>query len=170
VESYRGGGSRLWRIFGRWLNRADLGELGTNLVLRLMLPVCALVVVIFGVRDLPDALAAARGEGVPGTFVALAEDCSGRGECSWSGRFVPDDGSPALDNVLLNDDVPGGAGQLVHVLYEGATGPAIVYQAQGDQTWVWIAVLLTGAVGYLGYCAWWLLSRVSPFRRGPRKP
>jgi hypothetical protein len=115
-------------------------------------PLIALAFLVLSLDALPESIRAARGEGLPGTFLAEREECSRRG-CAWYGSFVSDDRMVSLDDVLLDVGGPEDLGVEVRVLYEGETDPPKVYLAEGSRDWQLVALGLLGSVGFL---LWWL--------------
>lgn len=100
------------------------------------------------------AFEAARGAGQPGIFTAVEYNGCSRGiftpYCTWSGTFDSDDGLVHLDSVLLEHAVPDRAGDEVAVLYEGPSHDVpTVYLANGDRTWIGLAVVFVLSAGYL---------------------
>lgn len=104
----------------------------------------------FSVDVLPEDLAAARGEGVQGTFTAEEIFCS-RSGCSWDGSFVSDDGFTIFTEAWIDADAPPDEpGDVVRALWTGDEH-GYVYTAGGSSQWlftVFILVVGGGAVGF----------------------
>lgn len=112
----------------------------------------ALVVLVLCLRDLPDDLAAARGEGLTGTFTAAEDLGCGRSldtGCSWSGSFVSDDGTIRVDDVALWNGPVGAIGETAHVRYINSDASGVVYKPDGDSTWAWNVAVMVASISYL---------------------
>lgn len=124
-----------------------------------LLPLCALIALVFTAVSLPSSVRAAHGEGLAGTFTAEREQCGPRGRCNWYGSYVSDDGSVRFDDVLL-DGLRADRGDRVPALYEGQDDPPLVYSADGSKEWIGVVICMLIAAGYLVWCAWWLVRRL----------
>ncbi|KAE8764604.1 DUF3592 domain-containing protein [Georgenia thermotolerans] len=110
-----------------------------------------LYILVVAISDLPETIAAARGEGVPGTFTAARRDCADNfrapDTCVWRGRFVSRDQAVILEDAFLAaNDPPGQVGDRVTTLYEGQT-TGQVYLVDGSTDWLWGVLLLILGVG-----------------------
>jgi hypothetical protein len=126
------------------------------------IPLGAAALLIAGAVQFGPALAAARGHGTTGYFVAEVEHC-GRGGCGWTGEFVVPDGRVTLQNVSFLG--PHGT------LYRGdwleamdAGNPGAVYARHGSRDW--LADLAMIIVGSLGFGLW---ARLVLYRRVRRR-
>jgi hypothetical protein len=114
------------------------------------LPVIAIAGLIFGAFDLVPAWQAKAGNGTPGTFTALHEEC-GRRSCTWYGDFATTEGGRQRTDVILYDQPDGLAvGKAVPAHDTGARKG--VFSAAGGSTWL----LMTGFVvaGVIAGVAW----------------
>jgi hypothetical protein len=122
-----------------------------------VLAAVAVFVLVVGLRGLPADLAAARGEGVIGTFTAAEDLGCGRSAatgCSWGGTFESDDGTVHVDDVTLFDGEPSTVGDTARVRYVASLRPEVVHLPAGDTTWMWDVVVVVVSGGYLsGYAA-----------------
>jgi len=115
--------------------------------------IVGLYILVAAISDLPETIAAARGEGVRGTFTADWRDCTDNfrapDTCVWRGRFVSDDQAVILERAFLAaNDPPRQGGDRVATLYEGqATGQ--VYLTDGSTDWLWGVLLLILGVGFV---------------------
>lgn len=75
----------------------------TKVFLWFGLPVIAAIGAMLGGFDLVPAWQAKGGNGTPGTFTAVREDC-GRRSCSFYGDWVASDGSKTRSDVILYDE------------------------------------------------------------------
>jgi hypothetical protein len=143
-------------------------------------PLFALLFLGLSLAGLPETVKASRGEGQLGTFIAQHEDCSTirfTVMCSWTGRYLSDDGSRTLEGVLLDSEAPDRVGERIPTLYEGETDPLVVYLP--EESGPLESVALLGAAG-LAYLIWWTWSVIRRSRhrssaidaggRGPRAP
>jgi hypothetical protein len=119
-------------------------------VVGLIYPVVALFVLGLAVADLPNALHAARNEGVPGTFVVTHRDCKPRwergGGCATFGDFVSDDKSIALRGVRFEGN-PGDVGAVVPAQVVDADR-GVVDKVNSNE-WILNVALGLAAAGYL---------------------
>jgi hypothetical protein len=114
------------------------------------LPAIAVAALFFGAFDLGPAWQAKAGDGTPGTFTVVREDC-GRRNCTWYGDFAATEGGGQRTDVILYDDPDGLAvGDAVPVRDTGARNG--VFAAAGGSTWL----LMTGFVlaGVIAAVAW----------------
>ena len=133
-----------------------------------MLAVCSVLALIMGLAALPAAWSAAHGGGRTGVFTAEEALSCPRSDvtCSWRGRFTSDDGSVRIEGVLLDSPAPGSVGARVPARYLGPADPSVVYQVEGDDSWIWIVVTSTVAAGYLA--AFLVAFARRPAERRPR--
>lgn len=112
-------------------------------------PLLAVFVLVASSASMPADLAAARGEGVVGTFTAVDDLGCGRSPqrgCSWGGTFVSDDGTVRDDDVFLFDGRPDRVGERVRARH---VGTSTVYAPDGDTSWRWNLGLQVAAVATL---------------------
>lgn len=113
----------------------------------------ALFIVVLAVVDLPESIHASHNEGVRGVFTSERADCSGRGGCTYFGRFVSDDGSLDLDEVFI-DSGAGKVGVTVDAQYfQNSRTSDKVYEL-GSRDWVWVLLFLAGGVPYFCWWSW----------------
>jgi DivIVA domain-containing protein len=94
-----------------------------------------------------------------------SKDCSGRGGCSYSGDFVSDDGKVQRSGVGLASGFSDLAvGVRVVALDDG--DPNNAFPPGGGQDWIYVTLILAGAIGVLG--AWIYLVPIGALRR--RRP
>lgn len=106
--------------------------------------------VVFSVQVLPEDLAAARGEGTPGSFTAEEVYC-GRSGCSWDGSFVSDNGFIVFPEAQIDADAPPDEpGDVVRALWTGDE-EGYVYPAGGSSQWLWTVFSLVAGIGALGF-------------------
>ncbi|WP_223189366.1 hypothetical protein [Nonomuraea terrae] len=123
-----------------------------------------LMLLAVGAHQAGPALAAARGDGTPGTFTAVRADCfehhPGKQLCTWLGDFRSDDGKVLRKGLTLYDPEQDSltAGRTVYAFDTGR--PDHVYGAHGSREWVTVVILVV-----LGVV---LLARPLLFRRRPR--
>ena len=123
---------------------------------RVIGPGLAIVLLVAFSQMLPASLAAARGDGIHGVFVAEEETC-GRGGCSWDlGTFTSDDGELVLEDVF-GPEVDTRGDQTV-ALYVGELDTESVY-SDGSKAWIFDATVIAACTGYLAWCVWWLFHR-----------
>jgi hypothetical protein len=105
-----------------------------------LVPLITGFVLVVVAVTLPDALAAATGHGIHGTFVAGYQSCSRNG-CTTYGSFRSDDGT-VTETGLVYDQAPRHfiKGASSRVLYEGDTEANSVYSEQGSTEWLWITL------------------------------
>jgi hypothetical protein len=112
------------------------------------LPVMGLIILVVQLHDLPGALDARHGHGVPGTFTVTRHDCTqikGRRVCDWYGNFVSDSGSKRLTNILWLDDADR-VGQVIPAVSEGNDA----YSAKASTAWKFaVEVIAACLVGLL---------------------
>ena len=101
---------------------------------------------------LVPAIAAARGQGLSGTFVVGYQTCSARYGCTWIGTFEARNGV-AVPDVAYEGSLPAGAGpgQSVPARYPGASQ---VYALHGSRTWVMDLLLAIGAGVAVAVALW----------------
>ena len=94
-----------------------------------------LIVAALQIAELGPAIRAAHGEGTRGEFTLQQYGC-GRFSCTWTGRFVADNGRLTLSNVAFNGHVPSGArqGAAIPGLYSG--DPGTIYPVTGSSAWI----------------------------------
>ncbi|MGW5672330.1 hypothetical protein, partial [Micromonospora sp. NPDC003776] len=117
------------------------------------LPVIAVIGLVIAAPDVGPAWRAKSGDGTPGTFTALREEC-GKRSCKWHGDFVPSGGGAARKDVILYDDPDG--------LTTGGTAAARdtgadkgVFSTTGGSTWLLVTGFAVG--GALAGVAWLVL-------------
>lgn len=128
----------------------------------LVIPVASVGLLLYGAIEIGPPLAAAGGNGIPGSFVVEVENCDKDG-CGWTGNFVASHGRVTLRNVSFQG--PHGT------LYRGDrlaaldTGdPVNVYARHGSRNW--IADLGFIAIGAITFMLWaWLV----PYRTRRRR-
>ncbi|GGL06308.1 hypothetical protein Sme01_66480 [Sphaerisporangium melleum] len=111
-----------------------------------------LLLVVLAVQNAGPALAALRGEGVPGTFTARRLDCiqhPGHEQCNWVGTFRSRDGRDVREEIGFYGSERG-------TFTPGATSPAFdtgrrghVYGPGGSNEWVVVAALLAAGLGLI---------------------
>ena len=124
------------------------------------LPVIAVIGLMLGATDLTPTWEAKNGGGTPGTFTAVAEECSRR-NCEWHGDFVATEGGARRADVILYDAPDG--------LTRGGTAEARdtgarkgVFSTTGGSTWL----LVTGlTVAGLAAAVAWVVIMVRTVRR-----
>jgi hypothetical protein len=121
----------------------------------------------FMVADwLPASLAAARGEGVPGVFVAEEETCS-RGGCALDlGTFTATSQDLVVKDVFFVGPELEGRGDTAAALYQGHLDPESAYTAHGSKAWVVDVLFLAGGIGYFVWALWWLAVGRRPHTSG----
>jgi hypothetical protein len=109
------------------------------------------------------AIAAARGEGQPGTFTVTSEQCLRREGCTWYGTFVSRSGRDT-QVVSYDGSLPAGSrpGERIPAILPG--GSHAVFPAHGSLYWV-PAILLMLVVGAAVGLGLW----VSPVGTGRRR-
>jgi hypothetical protein len=113
--------------------------------------------VVSGVQFLPEDLAAARGDGVPGTFTAEEVYCS-RGGCSWDGSFVSDDGFTVFKEAWIDADAPPyEPGDTIPALWAGDED-GYVYPAGGSNEWLWTVLSMVIGAGFVFFAGTTLLA------------
>jgi hypothetical protein len=85
--------------------------------------------IILLASQLPATWRGSHGDGIPGTFLAIKEECSKT--CWWTGQFVSDSGSQPIAVIL-----EGG-----HIERPGQATPAVLsgnraYPASGSNAWL----------------------------------
>ncbi len=145
------------RAAARQRRRLELSHDG--LALAGALAAMAIVAVAFAVGP---AIAAARGEGTPGTFAIGYEQCLRRVGCTWVGTFVSRSGQ-VTPGVSYDGNLPAGAqpGDRIPAIFPG--GQHAVFPPHGSHYWV-LAVLLMLVVGAAVGLGLWL----SPIGEGRR--
>jgi hypothetical protein len=114
------------------------------------LPALAAIGLILGTGDLVPAWQAKGGNGTPGTFTAVREDC-GRRSCSWHGDWVATDGSKTRKDVILYDEPDGmKVGSTAEALDSGARNG--VFATTGGSTYLLVSGLtLVGLLSAIGF-------------------
>jgi hypothetical protein len=102
-------------------------------------------VTIFGA---PTLWRAHNNEGVPGTFTALDEECSGRSGCSWTGTFVRDDGERFADVSYDGPEIDERGDKVPAQAIE--KDPSEVYPPS-DRTILWMIPVAVACAIYLGF-------------------
>jgi hypothetical protein len=103
---------------------------------------------------LVPAIAAARGQGMSGTFVVGYENCSVRYGCTWVGTFQASNGLEVPDVAYKGSLPPGtGQGQRIPARYPG--GSSQVFALHGSHNWV-MDLLLMIFVGAAVAAALWI--------------
>jgi hypothetical protein len=140
---------------GRW----SLERRHTVIVVVGAVAAMAVVGLSFG---LVPAIAAARGQGLSGTFVVGYETCSARYGCTWIGTFEARNGVEVPD-VAYEGSLPAGArpGQGIPVRYPGDARQ--VYALHGSRTWLMDLLLVIGAGVAVAAALW-----ISPLGTGGR--
>lgn len=120
----------------------------------------AIVAVAFA---LGPAIAAARGEGTPGTFIVGYQQCLRRTGCTWVGIFESR-GGQVTPGVFYDGTLPATvqAGERIPAVFPG--GQHAVFPPHGSHYWI-SAVLLMLVVG----AAVGLLLWLSPLGEGKRR-
>ena len=129
---------------------------------KIAVPAIAILVLVVGVIDIPVSVAAARGEGTPGTFTSTRSECY-RSGCSFYGTFASDDGAVELEDALIDDGVEV-VGESVPAQYVEGSRVDKVYQRH-SRDWVWLSLVLAMSVAYL---AGWGQLVVRPWLRRRR--
>ena len=103
---------------------------------------------------LVPAIAAARGQGMTGSFVIGYQTCSARYGCTWIGTFEARNGLE-IPRVAYEGSLPAGAGpgQSIPARYPG--GASQVYALHGSRTWLMDLLLVIGA-GFAVAVALWI--------------
>lgn len=149
--------------FERWKHRNPGPDKVWSVLLWVCCPLLAVYMLSLAPSALEASLAASRGEGIRGTFVAEREDCGGRGGCTYYGRFSSNDGRVQFPDVLI-DNGPKAVGDTLPALYEGERNPPKVYEL-GSKDWMYVVGLTAGSAAYL--TGWgWAMVRLARF--GPR--
>ncbi|HEX5595907.1 MAG TPA: hypothetical protein VFX61_07820 [Micromonosporaceae bacterium] len=113
------------------------------------LPVIAVAGLIFGSLDLAPTWQAKFGNGTPGTFTAVHEECSRR-NCTWYGNFVAENGDQRRDVILYDDPDGLGSGDTVEALDTGARNG--VFATTGGYTWLLVTgITLAGVVAAVAW-------------------
>jgi hypothetical protein len=146
------------RAEARQRRRIELSHDG--LALAGALVAMAIVAVAFA---LGPAIAAARGEGTPGTFIIGYQQCLRRTGCTWVGTFVSRSGQVtsgvAYDGNLPASDQPGGR---IPAIFPG--GQHAVFPPHGSHYWVSAVVLMLVVGAAVGLFLW-----ISPIGEGRRR-
>jgi hypothetical protein len=124
---------------------------------KIVVPAIAILILVIGVSDIPVAVAAARDEGIPGTFTSKRSECY-RSGCSFYGTFVSDDGAVELEDALIDDGVEIVAERVPAQYVEGSRVDKVYQRHSRD--WVWLGLLLAMSVAYV---AGWGLLVVGPW-------
>ncbi|WP_147280197.1 hypothetical protein [Marinitenerispora sediminis] len=122
-----------------------------------------------GVTEAPPAFAASRGQGTPGTFTAVRQECdSTRGGpvCEWHGTFTSADGTVRIADAAVGADTGvEAAGDRAELLLNGGR---LHREGTGEwRTWAFWGVL--GAAGLAAHAALavrWTLRRMRGRRSG----
>jgi hypothetical protein len=148
------------------VNSEKINGWRTKVFVWIGLPVIAVAALFFGAFDLVPAWQAKAGDGTPGTFTVVHEEC-GRRNCTWYGDFAATEGGGQRTDVILYDDPDGLAvGDAVPVRDTGARNG--VFAAAGGSTWL----LMTGfvLVGVIAAVAWVVIVvRTVRRRRSPQQ-
>jgi hypothetical protein len=146
------------RAEARERRRLELSHDG--LALAGALAAMAIVAVAFA---LGPAIAAARGEGTPGTFIVGYQQCLRRTGCTWVGTFESRAGQ-VTPGVFYDGSLPASAqsGEQIPAVFPG--GQHAVFPPHGSHYWI-SAVLLMLVVG----AAVGLLLWLSPLGEGKRR-
>ncbi|GLW10841.1 hypothetical protein Misp01_59690 [Microtetraspora sp. NBRC 13810] len=121
-----------------------------------------LLMVFLAAQNAGPALAAARGDGTPGTFTATRVECvrhPGHEQCTWFGDYRSADGRVRRDGISFYgaDRETFRPGQTARAFDVGRRGH--VYGPGGSNEWIVVALLFAGGA--------WLALR--PLLRRPRQ-
>ncbi|MET8146530.1 hypothetical protein ABZU32_40005 [Sphaerisporangium sp. NPDC005288] len=132
-----------------------------------------LLLMLLAVQNAGAAIAALRGDGIPGTFTARRLDCiqhPGHEQCSWTGTFRSRDGRDVRQDIGFYGSERG-------TFTAGATSPAFdtgrrghVYGPGGSNEWVVVAALLLAGLGLVARPLLWLVARLRRPRRAAPVP
>lgn len=119
----------------------------------------------FAAVALTDAVPAALGRGVPGTFSATQQHCGSKGRCSWSGTFHAADDAFLLTGVRYEDRGVDRPGDSIEAVVTDGPASHRAFARHGSTVWVPVLVvaLFFGAVA--AGCTYALARSV----RGPRR-
>ncbi|MDN3292806.1 hypothetical protein QWM81_01850 [Streptomyces ficellus] len=122
----------------------------------LVLLMAACVLLWVSLLNVGNAVRAATGDGVPGTFTARQLSCvrhPGHETCEWVGSFRSAEGTHLRDPIRLygrgRDSLA--AGQEIAAVDVG--NPGRVYGPGGSREWILTALLLVGGYGLLALLA-----------------
>jgi hypothetical protein len=122
----------------------------TKIFLWFGLPVIAVGGLVFGSQDVVPAWQAKSGNGTPGSFTAVREDC-GRRSCSFYGNWKAADASRTRTDVILYDEPDslrvGGSTDAID-----SGGRAGVFATAGGYTYLLVTGLTLG--GGVALVAW----------------
>lgn len=126
------------------LNSDKIRGWRTRIFVWLGLPVIAVLGLTFGAFDLVPAWQANAGNGTPGTFTAVREQCSRR-NCNWYGDFAADQGGARRTDVILYDEPDAlRVGDAVPARDTGARNG--VFSTKGGSTWLLVTVFVLAGV------------------------
>lgn len=112
-----------------------------------LIPVVAVVAIVFAVRDVGPTWSAANGGGHPGTLVLQRKSC--HRVCTWYGQFRSDDGTVVRESVRMREGVPAGS-QVGDRLRARDTGSRYyVFAESGSFDWWGSVIIMVLSVGYL---------------------
>lgn len=148
------------------VNFDKISGLRTKVFVWIGLPAIAIAALMFGAFDLVPAWQAKAGNGTPGTFTAVREEC-GRRSCTWHGDFAATEGGGQRTDVILYDEPDGlGVGQAVPARDTGARHG--VFSTAGGSTWLLMtAFVVAGAIAAVVWVVMvlrWLSRRRAPAR------
>src|SRR5690242_11361912 len=122
----------IWSM-NRWIRRAP----------RYVVPIFALLLLVYGAMDIGPSWQAGHGGGRPGTFTGRERSC-GRRLCDWRGEFHSDDGTLVRNDVTMRDTLPDST-QLGDNVRARDTGDLEgVFAESGSQVWRGPALLVAG--------------------------
>ncbi|MFI0421679.1 hypothetical protein [Spongiactinospora sp. 9N601] len=115
---------------------------------------CGLLLIVLAAQNLGAALAAARGDGTPGTFTAARVECvlhPGHEQCTWVGEFRSDDGTVRRDGVGFygSDRAMFTPGRHSRAFDTGR--PGHVYGPGGSNEWIVVALLMAAGAGLMAW-------------------
>jgi hypothetical protein len=158
----------LWSRWKRWDNKAS--AITWRFIGAVLIPLFAVTALVVGSMDLGPAVRAARGDGMPGTFLVTSRECGK--SCTLYGDFTSDDGSVVRVDVMYLDGTPRvQVGDSLRALDAGDRSG--VFRPSGSHQWALIVIVMgMGAVG----ATWWLwryplraLLRLRRQRGGPSR-
>ncbi|RBQ17450.1 hypothetical protein DP939_23955 [Spongiactinospora rosea] len=120
---------------------------------------CGLALIALAAQNLGPALAAARGDGTPGTFTAAQVECishPGHEQCTWMGEFRSDDGTVRRAGIGFygSDRAMFAPGRHSRAFDTGR--PGHVYGPGGSNEWIVVALLMAAGAAL---AAWPLVRR-----------
>ncbi|HEU4348133.1 MAG TPA: hypothetical protein VFR35_10125 [Actinoplanes sp.] len=144
-------------------NSSKVNGWRTKVFVWIGLPVIAVAGLLFGAFDLLPAWDAKAGNGTPGTFTAVREDC-GRRNCTWHGDFATESGGQRTDVILYDEPDGLAVGDAVPARDTGARNG--VFSTEGGYTWLVVTgFVLAGAVAAVAWVL--ILVRALKRRRAP---